>query len=165
MVEQKFKAWLRSQNWHVRAALPLEQAGSTASTAAPRLELLIAWYPKVIDSRFTETLEKQVTKNAQDGVKHMRHRLRFEHPMVETVENTGATADKRKRMDSVRSVVKVTAHLQNHALIDIQTPLRDLVHDGTLCSRVYDFQVADALSYAYGLAIAIADRALLVVDQ
>ena len=68
-------------------------------------------------------------------------------------------------MDGIGAVIKLVAHLQHHTLIDIQASAGDLAHHLTVFPGIHDTQLTHAFADAHHLAIGVAGRAFLVVDQ
>lgn len=68
-------------------------------------------------------------------------------------------------MDGISTIIELVTHLQDHALINIETGCRKFIHDRAAVPGIDKHKLANRLSDARQVTVEIAGGALLVVNQ
>src|SRR3990167_9772028 len=113
--------------------------GRSPSCRPENSESVVIFQPEIVYFRPAQQLQQEIPKKPEDRIKKVRKRPGFEHPVIETIEDSRTAADQRQGVNGVRTVVKSLAPFQHHALVDIQSLRGDLVHDRAPFSRIDQF--------------------------
>jgi hypothetical protein len=128
-------------------------------------ESVVIFQTEIVYLRPAQQLQQEIPEKPEDGIKKVRQRPGFEHPIIETIEDSRAATDKRQGMNGVRTVIKPIAHFQHHALIDIQSLRGYFVHDRTRFPCIHELELTDRFPNANDLTVIVTRRALLIVNE
>ena len=68
-------------------------------------------------------------------------------------------------MDGISAIIELVTHLQDHALINIETGCRKFIHDRAAVPGIDKHKLANRLPDARQVTVEIAGGALLVINQ
>src|SRR3989344_8216405 len=101
--------------------------GRSPSCRPENSESVVIFQPEIVYFRPAQQLQQEIPKKPEDRIKKVRQRPEFEHPVIETIEDSRTAADQRQGVNGVRTVIQPVAHLQHHSLIDVPSPRGDFV--------------------------------------
>ena len=100
------------------------------------LEPVVSFYPQIVDLRLTHNLQEKVPACPKTGVEDSRQRTGPKRVVAQHVEEIRSTADERQSVDRICAVIELSAHLHDHALVDIKSGLGNLLHVRAPCARI-----------------------------
>jgi hypothetical protein len=64
-------------------------------------ESVVIFQPEIVYLRLAQQLQQEIPEKPKDGIKKVRQRPGFEHPVIETIEDSRTTADQRQGVNSI----------------------------------------------------------------